>query len=81
MADRTNAKLFGDLFKTLSINTTEESKALGEKIYQLSKEYDFSPSQMEADESLLLLGLAKKGVHPVYPTDGVVMIYREDGEI
>ena len=45
------------------------------KYWKMSREYDFSEYQMEADEALLKLGLARKGVDPDYPEDGDVMLY------
>lgn len=64
MADRTSAKLFGTIFDLLAKNPTDEKKAIAKEIWPLHSEYDFSEYQMNCDDSLIKLGLAKEGPDP-----------------
>jgi hypothetical protein len=75
MADRTSAGLFGKIFELLAKNPTDEHKAIAKEIFAETGEYDFSNYQMYADEPLIALGLAKKGIDPKYPEEGEVIIY------
>lgn len=75
MADRTSAALFGEIFELLAENPTDEHKAIAKKIMAKTGDYDFSNYQMDADEPLMKLGLAKKGVDPEYPQDGEIILY------
>ncbi len=75
MADRTSARLFGKIFELLAKNPTDEHKAIAKEIFAETGDYDFSDYQMDADEPLIALGLAKKGIDPEYPEDGEVVIY------
>jgi hypothetical protein len=59
MADRTSAEIFGNIFEILAKNPSEEHKAMALEIWPLSTAYDFNNYQMEADEALLKLDLAK----------------------
>lgn len=76
MADRTSARLFGEIFQLLAENPTEENKLIALKIYDKAGEYDFSWYQMDADESLVTLGLAKRGIDPDYPEEGETILYK-----
>ena len=64
MADRTSAELFGILFEVLAEEPTEENKALAKTFFNLSEKYDFTSSQMVADEALITLGLAERRISP-----------------
>lgn len=64
MSDRTSAGLFGDIFDLLAENPSKDHKAIAKKIWPKRMEYDFSDYQMGCDESLIKLGLAKKGQGP-----------------
>lgn len=75
MADRTSARLFGKIFELLAKNPTEEHKAIAKEIFAETGGYDFSNYQMDADEPLIALGLAKKRIDPKYSEDGEVVIY------
>ena len=77
MADRTSAGIYGKIFNILAKNPTEEDKAIAAELWQDKNDFDFSEYQMYADESLITLGLAYLGVHPDYPSDGEVVIYKE----
>jgi hypothetical protein len=55
VADRTSARIFGEIFELLA-KRGERDLALD--IATLSLPYDFSPYQMEAAEALETLGLA-----------------------
>jgi len=78
MADRTSAGLFGDIFRMLAEEPTEKNKEIASKIFDKTYNYDFSNYQMDADEALEKLGLAKKGIDPDYPMDGEVYIFKGD---
>ena len=76
MADRTSAYIFGEIFRDIaSMPALPIRSRLAKEYWKMSREYDFSEYQMEADEALLKLGLARKGVDPDYPEDGDVMLY------
>jgi len=75
MADRTSAELFGILFEVLAQNPNEDNKALAKQFFELSDGYDFSYDQMYADEALITLGLAKRGVDPAWPDEGEQILY------
>lgn len=76
MADRSSAYLFGCIFDLID-ECVPEPKRTEEalRFWKMSREYDFSDSQMESDEVLTRLGLAQKGVDPHYPEDGETTIY------
>ena len=79
MADRTSAEIFGNIFDLLAENPTEGNKILAYRIYDMNV-YDFSDCQMGADKSCLVLGIAKMGINPEYPEDGIVVRWPgEDG--
>lgn len=77
MADRTSARLFGKIFGLLAKNPNEENKEIAKEVYLETSDYDFSLSQMDADESLIVLGLAKMGIDEDYPEEGEQIIYSE----
>jgi hypothetical protein len=77
MADRTSAALFGKIFSLLAKNPTDEHKAIAKEIFSFTSEYDFNYYQMDADNELIILGLAKMGIDPDYPEDGEVVIYAD----
>lgn len=57
MADRTSAGIFGEMFNFLAGDKSREE--LIEYLWNSAGYYDFNYYQMEADESLEKLGLAK----------------------
>lgn len=75
MADRTSAALFGKIFELLAKNPTDENKKIALEIWPFRSEYDFNEYQMDADDSLQILGLAKIGIDPRYPEDGETVLY------
>jgi hypothetical protein len=77
MADRTSANLFGTIFKLLAKNPTDEHKEIAKEIFAETGDYDFSNYQMDADEALIALDLAKIGINPDYPDEGETVIYNE----
>ncbi len=81
MADRTSARLFGKIYEMLAENPSDEHKAMAKAIWPLQWEYDFSEYQMDADNALVTLGLAKLGIDPKYPDEGEKMLYADvDGQ-
>lgn len=81
MADRTSARLFGEVFEILSehVPAGESRDASARRFWALTQDYDFSPYQMYADDALLALGLARRGVDPDWPDDGEVVLYGPEG--
>lgn len=77
MADRTSAGLFGKIFELLAKNPSVENQTIAKEIWPLHHDYDFSEYQMDADEDLIKLGLAKHGIHPDYPEDGITVLYAD----
>lgn len=75
MADRTSARLFGRIFELLAKNPTEEHKRIAKEIFSETRDYDFNNYQMNVDDELIKLGLARRGVDPKYPDEGEVIIY------
>ena len=53
MADRTSAEIFGRIFNLLATDPSDQNQQLARQIMQISREYDFSPYQMYADEACL----------------------------
>jgi hypothetical protein len=75
MADRTAAGIFGKIFELLAKNPTEEHKAIAKEIFAETVYYDFGSYLMDAEEALIALDLAKKGIDPKYPEVGESIIY------
>ncbi len=67
MSDRSKAYLFAEIFQMFADNMTAESKAFARKVWVMTFEYDFHWSQMECDEELVMLGLAKPDTDDGYP--------------
>ena len=78
MADHTSAEIFGRILNLLAANPNGENRQLARKIMQLSRDYDFSPYQMYADEACLALDVARLGIHPKQPQDGIIWLYYGD---
>lgn len=75
MADRNSAEIFGRLFDYLAFYIgTVDRKEFAKYLWTISEEYDFSPGQMECDEALLKLGLARK-VKTDKTTSGEIIDY------
>jgi hypothetical protein len=71
MADRTSAELFGMMFDIVAEELPEDRReAVALRLWKKSRMYDFSPGQMEVDEALRKLGLARLAVDPRWPEDG-----------
>lgn len=60
MADRTSAEIFGTIFAYLAQTPDERAKTFARALFYMSQGYDFSECQMECDDALVTLGLAKK---------------------
>lgn len=60
MTDSIGAELYGILFEVLAQDPNEENKALAKRFFKLIDESDFSYSQMNVDEALITLSLAKR---------------------
>lgn len=60
MADRTACAIFAAIFDALAEKNTPECKEIAEYMWSLHFSYDFSDCQMESEDALIILGLAKK---------------------
>lgn len=60
VADRESAHLFSMIFEILAEYPDERNKALALRFWGLTGGYDFAYQQMECDDALVTLGLAKK---------------------
>jgi len=72
MADRSSAYLFARIFGLIDehVHDAEARQKLAREFWSESSGYDFSPYQMDCDEILLKLGLARRCVDPDYPKEG-----------
>jgi len=59
MSDYTSAQLFGNIFRRLAQNPTDEHKEIAKDFFEQSMKYDFCHYQMHADGALISLGLAR----------------------
>lgn len=63
MSDRTSCRLFSAIFEHLAkLPRSEEIDAFTQKMWELQSEYDFSVLDMDRNEDLIALGLARKMV-------------------
>jgi hypothetical protein len=75
MADRTSAGIFHRLFRKLATDPTDQHRLWAREFWEEAKQYDFSWYQLECDEELLVLGLARRGIDPDYPHEGETIFY------
>lgn len=77
MADRSSAYLFARIFGLIDeyVHDAEDRQRRALEFWKETREHDFSPYQMGCNELLMKLGLARRGVDPVRPEDGVTMRY------
>jgi hypothetical protein len=60
MADRSSAYLFATIFELIDEHVPAEKKhEIAKRYWKMSQEYDFSNYQLESDETLVRLGLAR----------------------
>ena len=78
MADHTSAGIFGEIFVRLAKTPDERNIEFAHWLWGKSMQYDFSPCQMECQDSLVKLGLARRGVDPRWPQDGETWLYKGD---
>lgn len=78
MANRTSAEIFGILFKMLAENPTPEHEKMAMRVCKMSRNYDFTSSQMWADDACLALGVARRGIDPDYPDEGEAVLWPGD---
>ena len=77
MADRSSAYLFSRIFSLIDehVQDAQTRQKLALEFWNESRSYDFSDDQMDCDEVLMKLGLARRDVDPRYPHDGEVVLY------
>jgi hypothetical protein len=67
MADREAIEIFASFFELLATDPTPQHKGWALKLWKQSQNYDFNDRQLECDEQLLRLDLAKmRGEEIVY---------------
>jgi hypothetical protein len=66
MADRSSAEIFSLFFEVIDkhVGRGKLRKELAKKIWNASRNYDFHPYQLECDDALKRLGLARDSVKP-----------------
>lgn len=79
MADRSAARILGKVFQILA-KQPEINRDVAHELFDAMEDYDFSVSQMEANHSLMALGLARPGTEEekeeeCYP---YLIIYKND---
>ena len=75
MADRTSAEIFGTFFCRAAALKLGKKDKLVKFMWALRTEYDFSDYQMDCDEALIRLGLARRGIDPEYSEDEETVLY------
>lgn len=73
MSDRTSAGIFAGIFTLIAAKLpAPAARPLARTIWGMSLEYDFSPSQMDAEDALETLGLCGRDEegHFVYGPEG-----------
>lgn len=60
MSDRSSAEIFGLIFEVLAKPGRFDRKKAASVIWRNTGNFDFSPYQMDCDDSLIALGLATK---------------------
>jgi hypothetical protein len=76
MADRTSAAVFGGIFEYLAENPDSRALEFAKVVYGMTSAYDFNGYQMECDDALIKLGLAKMGIDE--DGDEIVLFLHED---
>lgn len=61
MSGRTSAEIFHEIFRMFAQEATARDKEYAYKVWRMAWQYDFSWEQMECDEALVRLGLARPG--------------------
>ena len=59
MSDHTSAEIYSRVFAALAEDPTTSNRGLALLFWAQSFDYDFSPCQIENDEALVVLGLAR----------------------
>lgn len=76
MADRTSARIFGQLFTHIAQGTPLTHDVL----WDMCQRYDFHPCQMDINEILISLGLARRHKFTVDGFEESEMYYKGDRE-
>lgn len=75
MGDSTSARIFGNFFyHAAQLKLTKKDK-LVKFMWEAQLPYDFHPSDMECDEELIELGLARRGIDPDYDPEEETVLY------
>lgn len=82
MSDSTSAEIYGRLYTELAKKPdSKEIVVVAKAMWKRSWEYDFHACDMDADEALIKLGLARKVKHPGSPLGESVIQYRDAFDI
>lgn len=60
MADRSSAEAFGFFFTILAQDPDARAKRQAHQVYKKSSHFDFTADQMDCDDALVKLGLARR---------------------
>jgi len=59
----------------LAESPTDANREFARWLWSKTAGYDFADYQLEADDALMALGLARRGVDPKHPDDGEMVVY------
>jgi len=59
MSDSRSPMFFARLFEWLAEDPTARNKAFADEMQKLSMEYDFASCELEVDDAMVALGIAK----------------------
>ncbi len=75
MGDSTSARIFGDFFRNAAKLKCSKKDPHVKFMWCSQLPYDFHPSDMECDEELIELGLARRGIDPDYDPEEKTVLY------
>jgi len=79
MTDRKSPDVFGRIFTMLASETAPVASSLASRVWDEMKAFDFHPMDMDCDEELFKLGLARVRPDPSFPGDNVTVYKGEPG--
>lgn len=68
------------VFRLLADDGQLDRDSLVEYFWNVRSKYDFSPYQMDCDDALVKLGLARLRIDPEYPNEPERMFYGPPGD-
>lgn len=80
MSDRGSAGIYQSIFSKLGSDPTSQHMKWARQLWKESLEFDFHPRDMEIEEALEKLGLARKMANKDHPDEGEVWQYGPKGD-